>query len=73
MQHRGRPRLLRMDPDGAYMSNDMLKMLQEEIAIDTEVIPAEAPWRLSITGTISNLIKRTATLYALDQGAAGHV
>ena len=25
MQHRGRPRLLRMDPDGAYMSNDMLK------------------------------------------------
>ena len=39
-----------------------------EIAIDTEVIPAEAPWRLSITGTISNLLKRTATLYALDQG-----
>ena len=60
--------MLRMDPDGAYMSNDMLKMLQEEIAIDTEVIPAEAPWRLSITGTISNLLKRTATLYALDQG-----
>ena len=73
MQHRGRPRLLRMDPDGAYMSNDMLKMLQEEIAIDTEVIPAEAPWRLSITGTISNLLKRTANALRLGSRAAGHV
>ena len=42
MHHRGRPRLLRMDPDGAYMSGEMLRMLQEEIAIDTEAIPAEA-------------------------------
>ena len=37
-------------------------------SINTEVIPGEAPWKLSITGVIMRLVKRTAHIYALDQG-----
>ena len=66
--HRGRPRLIRMDPDGCYMSNEMLDTLHHDLGINTEVIPGEAPWKLSITGVIMRLVKRTAHIYALDQG-----
>ena len=65
--HRGRPRLVRMDPDG-YMSNEMLGTLHNDLGINTEVIPGEAPWKLSITGVSMRLVKRTAHNYALDQG-----
>ena len=58
--HRGRPRLGRMDPDGCYMSNEMLDLLHHDLGISTEVIPGEALWRLSITGVIMRLVKRTA-------------
>ena len=68
--HRGRPRLIRMDPDGCYMSNEMLDTLHHELGINTEVIPGEAPWKLSITGVILRLVKRTAHIYALDHGRA---
>ena len=64
--HRGRPRLVRMDPDG-YMSNEMLGTLHNDLGINTEVIPGDAPWK-SITGVIMRLVKRTAHNYALDQG-----
>ena len=58
--HRGRPRLIRMDPDGCYMSNEMLNTLHHDLGLNTEVIPGEAPWKLSITGVIMRLVKRTA-------------
>ena len=57
-----------MDPDGCYMSNEMLNTLHHDLGLNTEVIPGEAPWKLSITGVIMRLVKRTAHLYALDQG-----
>ena len=66
--HRGRPRLIRMDPDGSNMSNEMLDTLHHDLGIHTEIIPAEAPWKLSITGVVMRLVKRTAHIYALDQG-----
>ena len=66
--HRGRPRLVRMDPDGCYMSNEMLDTLHHDLGINTEVIPGEAPWKLPITGVTMKLVKRTAHIYALDQG-----
>ena len=66
--HRGRPRLIRMDPDGCYMSNEMLDTLHHDLGINTEVIPGEAPWKLSITGVVMRLLKRTAYIHALDQG-----
>ena len=66
--HRGRPRLIRMDPDGCYMSKEMHDTLHHDLGINTEVIPGEAPWRLSITGVIMRLVKRTAHNYALDRG-----
>ena len=66
--HRGIPRLIRMDPDGCYMSNEMLNTLHDDLGLNTEVMTGEAPWKLSITGVIMRLVKRTAHLYALDQG-----
>ena len=65
--HRGRPRLIRMDPDGCFMSNEMLDTLHHDLGIN-EVIPGEAPWKLSITGVIMRLVKRTTHIYALNQG-----
>ena len=62
--HRGKPRLIRMDPDGCYMSNQ----LHHDLGINTEVILGEASWKWSITGVIMRLVKRTAHIYALDQG-----
>ena len=59
-----------MDPDGCYMSNEMLDTLHHNLGINTEVIPGEAPWRLSITGVVMRLVKRTAHIHALDQGRA---
>ena len=66
--HGGRLRLIRMDPDGCYMSNEMLNTLHHDLGLNTEVIPGEAPWKLSITGVIMRLVKRTAHIYPLDQG-----
>ena len=40
--HRGRPRLIRMDPDGCYMINAMLDTLHHDFGINTNVIPGEA-------------------------------
>ena len=57
-----------MDPDGCYTSNEMLDTLRHDLGINTEVIPGEAPWKLCITGVIMRLVKRTAHIYALDQG-----
>ena len=66
--HRGRRRLIRVDPDGCYMSNQMVDTLHHDLGFNTKVIPGEAPWRLSITGVIVRLVERTAHIYALDQG-----
>ena len=60
----------RMYRDGCYMSTEMLNTLHNDLVIDTEVIPGEAPWRVSTTGVIMRLVKRTAHIYALDQGLA---
>ena len=38
-----------MDPDGCYMSNEMLDTPHHDLGINIEVIPGEAPWKLSIT------------------------
>ena len=57
--HRGRPRLIRMDPDGCYMSNEMLNTLHHDFGLNIEVMPGEAPWKLSITGVIMRVVKRT--------------
>ena len=65
--HGGKPRLIRMDPDGCYMSNEMLDTLYHDLGLNTEVIPEQAPWKLSITRVIMRLVKRTAHIYALDQ------
>ena len=46
----------------------MLDTLHHNLGINTEVIPGEAPWKLSITGVIMRLVKRTAHVCALDQG-----
>ena len=66
--HRGRPRFIRMDPDGCYMSNEMLDTLHHDLGLNTEVILGEAPWKLSISGVLRRLVKRTAHIYAQDQG-----
>ena len=66
--HCGRPRLIRMDPDGCYMSNEMLNTLHHDLGLNTEVTPGEAPRKLSITGVIMRLVQRTTHIYALDQG-----
>ena len=52
----------------ANISNEMLDMLHHDLGINTEVIPGEAPWRLSITGVIMRLVKRAALICALGQG-----
>ena len=39
--HRGRPRLIRTDPDGCYMSNEMLDTLHHDLGINIEVIPGK--------------------------------
>ena len=61
--HRGRPRLIRMDPDGCYMITEMLNTLHNDFGIDTEVIPGEAPWRLSITGVSMRLVNWAAHIF----------
>ena len=50
------------------MSNEMLDTPHHDLGINTEVIFGEAPWRLSITGVIMRLVKRTAHICALHQG-----
>ena len=42
------------------MSTEMLNTLHNDLVIDTEVIPGDAPWRLSTSGVIMKLVKRTA-------------
>ena len=64
----GRPRPIRMDPDGCYMRNEMLDTLHHDLGLNTKVISGEAPRKLSITGVVMRLVKRTAHIYALDQG-----
>ena len=49
------------------MSNATRGALQG-LGLDTEVTPPEAPWHLNVIGSVMKIIKRTATLYALDQG-----
>ena len=68
--HRGRPRLIRMDPDACHVNNEMLDTLHHDLGINTEVIPGEVPWTLSMTGVIMRLVKRTAHIYALNQERA---
>ena len=41
--YRGRHRLIRMDPDGCYMSTEMLNTLHNDLGIDTDVIPGDCP------------------------------
>ena len=50
--HRDRPRPIEMD--------QMLDTLHHDLGINTEVVPGDAPWKLSITGVIMRLVKRTA-------------
>ena len=50
------------------MSNEMLDTLHHDLGINTEVVLGEAPWKLSITGVMMRLVKRTAHIYALDLG-----
>ena len=50
------------------MCNEMLNTLHHDLGLNTEVIPGKAPWKLSITGVIMRLVKRTAHIDALDQG-----
>ena len=45
---------------------DARHTLYHDLGINTEAIPGEAPWKLSITGVI--LRKRTTHIYALGQG-----
>ena len=45
----------------------MLNGLDHDLGINTEIIPGEAPWRLSTTGVIVRLVKRTAHIYSLDR------
>ena len=67
--HRGRPRLIRMDPDGCHVSNEMFDTLASRPWTQKmRSYPGEAPWKLFITGVILRLVKRTALIYALDQG-----
>ena len=40
--------------------DQMLDTLHHDFGINTQVIPGEAPWKLSITGVIMRLVKRTA-------------
>ena len=42
MAHRSRPKLLRLDPDGAYVSNNMLETISG-LHLDVAVTPPEAP------------------------------
>ena len=67
MQHRGGPIAVRGDQDGTNRSNRMLDMWQG-LPLDVHLTPPEAPWHLSVLGVVSQLIKRTATLYALGEG-----
>ena len=53
---------------GCCLSNEMLNTLHHDLKLNTVIIPGETPWKLSITGIIMKLIKRTTHIYALDQG-----
>ena len=66
--HRGRPRFIRMDPDGCHMSNEMLDTLHHDLGLNTEVIPGEAPWKLSIKGVIMRLVKTNSTHLRVGSG-----
>ena len=67
MENRGRPKVVRLDPDKANMTNRMLDLLQC-LQQDVQVTPPEAPWHLSVLGVVSELLTRTDTLCALDDG-----
>ena len=67
MRDRPRPKLVRLDPDGAYVSNATL----EEITgrnLDVQVPPPEAPWHLSGLGIVQQLVKRAASRCAMNDG-----
>ena len=67
MRDRPRPKLVRRDPDGAYVSNAMLELITG-LNLDVQVTPPEAPWHLSVLGTVHQLVKRSASLHAMDEG-----
>ena len=66
MRDRPRPKLVRLDPDGAYVSNAMLELITG-LNLDVQVTPPEAPWHLSVLGTVHQLVKRSASLHARDK------
>ena len=67
MRDRPRPKLVRLDPDGAYVSNAMLELITG-LNLDVQVTPPEAPWHLSVLGTVQQLVKRSASLHAGHEG-----
>ena len=56
LTHKPRPKVIRLDPDGAYVSNVMLEAISG-LQIDVQVTPPEAPWHLSVLGIVSQLFQ----------------
>ena len=67
MRDRPRPKLVRREPDGAYVSNAMLEPITG-LNLDVQVSPLEPPWHLSVLGTVQQLVKRSASLHARHEG-----
>ena len=66
MRDRPRPKLVRRDPDGTYVSNAMLELITG-LNLDVQVTPPEAPWHMSVLGTVQKLMKRFASVHARDE------
>ena len=64
MPERRRPKLVRLDPVGAYVSHPMVQVIAG-LNLDVQVTPREAPWHLCVLGIVQQLVKRSASLYAI--------
>ena len=62
------PKLVRLDPHGASPLSDAMLELITGLNLDVQVTPPEAPWHLSVLGTVQQLVKRSASLHARDEG-----
>ena len=66
MLDRPRPKVVRLDPDGAYVSNAMLEVITV-LDLHVQATPPEAPWYLRVLGIVQ-VLKRSTSPYAMGEG-----
>ena len=67
MRDRPIPKLVRLDPGGAYVSNAMFEVITG-LNLDVQVTPLEALWHLSVLDIVQQLVHRSVSLDAMGEG-----